>query len=167
MIDFAVHDAGPATQWALDARPGDRLEIGGPRGSQIVSADVKRWLLVGDETALPAIGRRIEEASAGTEITSVVAVADPQERQAFETRAELNMLWACRPLSDAANPSALLSLVKQADLKPETFVWVAAEAAVTRAIRSYLVEQRGHPLTWTKASGYWVMGKADAHEKFD
>ncbi len=51
-IDFALHEAGPVTQWAIDARPGDRLEIGGPRGSAVVSKTVKRWLLIGDETAL-------------------------------------------------------------------------------------------------------------------
>ncbi|HEY4174066.1 MAG TPA: siderophore-interacting protein, partial [Rhodopila sp.] len=31
-IDFALHESGPATAWALAARPGDRIEIGGPRG---------------------------------------------------------------------------------------------------------------------------------------
>ncbi|MFB2604194.1 siderophore-interacting protein, partial [Rhizobium phaseoli] len=84
-IDFALHEAGPITQWALGARPGDRLEIGGPRGSAVVSASVKRWLLIGDETALPAIGRRIEESGAGTMITTIAAVAGPVEEQAFET----------------------------------------------------------------------------------
>lgn len=35
-IDFALHDAGPATDWAVRASVGDILEIGGPRGSMIV-----------------------------------------------------------------------------------------------------------------------------------
>src|SRR4051812_9085350 len=30
-IDFALHDAGPATRWALAARPGDRIQVGGPK----------------------------------------------------------------------------------------------------------------------------------------
>jgi NADPH-dependent ferric siderophore reductase len=38
---------------------------------------------------------------------------------------------------------------------------------VTRAIRVHLVEERGYPLSWIKASGYWVKGKADATEKFE
>ncbi|MBB2820406.1 UNVERIFIED_ORG: NADPH-dependent ferric siderophore reductase [Rhizobium esperanzae] len=165
-IDFALHEAGPVTQWALGARPGDRLEIGGPRGSAVVSASVKCWLLIGDETALPAIGRRIEESGAGTIITTIAAVASPVEEQAFETRAELHLHWAHRPLSQATDAAALLRLLATADIPPETFVWIAAEATVTREIRTYLLTERAYPLSWIKASGYWVFGKADATEKF-
>jgi NADPH-dependent ferric siderophore reductase len=98
LIDFAVHDAGPATLWALHARPGDRLQIGGPRSSAIISSDIRRWLLIGDETALPAMGRRIEEANSGAHITSVAAVVGPQEHQVFDTCTDLATLWAYRPL---------------------------------------------------------------------
>ncbi|MDE1994959.1 MAG: siderophore-interacting protein [Rhizobiaceae bacterium] len=165
-IDFAVHDAGPITQWATAARPGDTLDIGGPRGSAVISG-VERWLLIGDETALPAIGRRIEESTSGMQITSITAVTSAEDEQSFDTKADLTCLWAHRPLSEATDASALLALVKSVDLPTGTFVWVAAEASVTRAIRAYLVEERGYPLSWIKASGYWVKGKSDATEKFD
>ncbi|WHO71030.1 siderophore-interacting protein [Rhizobium sp. BT03] len=164
-IDFALHEAGPVTQWAIGARPGDRLEIGGPRGSAVVSKAVTRWLLIGDETALPAIGRRIEESAAGTTITAIAAVAGPLEEQTFDTPADLDLHWAHRPLSKATDAAALLKLLRAVDIQPETFVWVAAEASVTRDIRAHLLE-RGHPLSWIKASGYWVFGKADTTEKF-
>ncbi|MGZ2404210.1 siderophore-interacting protein [Rhizobium ruizarguesonis] len=164
-IDFALHEAGPVTKWAIDANPGDRLEIGGPRGSAVVSKTVKRWLLIGDETALPAIGRRIEESGAGTVITTIAAVSGPLEEQVFETSAELHAHWAHRPPSQSTDATALLKLLSTVDIQPETFIWVAAEASVTRDIRAYLLE-RGCPLGWIKASGYWVFGKADTTEKF-
>jgi NADPH-dependent ferric siderophore reductase len=65
-IDFAIHDAGPATDWALRARVGDSLTIGGPRGSAIIPMEFDWHLFIGDETALPAIGRRLEELPAGS-----------------------------------------------------------------------------------------------------
>ena len=167
VLDFAIHEAGPATQWALDAAVGDRLEIGGPRGSAVISSDIENWLLIGDETALPAIGRRIEEAGAGMNITAIAAVADVAERQAFQTEAKLDMHWAYRPLSQATDASALMNVLQSVDLLLGTFVWIAAEASVMRALRSYLVEERSYPLSWIKASGYWVKGKADTTEKFD
>lgn len=166
-IDFALHEAGPVTQWAIDASRGDTLAIGGPRGSAVVSASVTRWLLIGDETALPAMGRRIEECDTGTVITAIAAVAGPAERQIFETKADLHLHWADRPLSDATDAGPLLTILRNMDIEPGTFVWVAAEASVTRAVREYLVTDRGYPLHWIKASGYWVKGKADTTEKFD
>lgn len=166
-LDFALHEAGPVTAWAMAASVGDKLEIGGPRGSAVVSGDFTRWLLIGDETALPAIGRRIEETPAGHQITSVVAVTGLDERQKFRTKAALTTHWAYRPLDQAHDPSALLAVARQVALEPGTFVWIAAEAAVTRAIRTHLVEERGLPLSWLKASGYWVKGKADSTEKFE
>ena len=167
VIDFAIHEAGPVTQWALGARPGDSLEIGGPRGSAVISDDVKNWLLVGDETALPAIGRRIEEAGSDVRITAIMAVADAAEQQILQTDAQLETHWAHRPLSEATDASALMAVLQSVELAAGTFVWIAAEASVTRALRTYFVEERGYPLSWIKASGYWVKGKADATEKFD
>ena len=162
VLDFAVHDAGPATQWALEAKPGSKLTVGGPRGSMVIS-NVKRWLLVGDETALPAMGRRIEEAGADQSIISVAAVSGPEDEQSFTTQASLTSHWVHRPLSRATDASGLISVLETIDLQPGTFAWVAAEATVARAVRSYLVEKRGHPLTWLKANGYWALGEADAH----
>ena len=131
----------------------------------MVSPAVKRWLLVGDETALPAIGRRIEELDADARVTSIMAVASPAEEQVFETAADLTALWAHRELRLASDPTALLDALRAIDLPGDGFVWVAAEASVARSIRSYLVEERGHPSEWIKAAGYWMEGKVDAHEK--
>ena len=165
VLDFAIHEVGPATRWALQARPGDRIRIAGPKASSRLSPEVRRWLLIGDETALPAIGRRIEEAGADTHVMSVAAVAGPEHQQALDTRARLTALWAHRPLAAAADPGALLALLRRLELQPDSFVWIAAEAGVARAVRDHLVGERGHPRGWIKAGGYWVAGTADAHER--
>ncbi len=51
IIDFALHDAGPATTWAEHAKPGEQLAVGGPRGSFVVPDDFDWYLFIGDETA--------------------------------------------------------------------------------------------------------------------
>ncbi|TDK38959.1 siderophore-interacting protein [Rhizobium deserti] len=166
VLDFAVHEAGPATQWALEAQVGSRLSIGGPRGSAVISG-VKHWILVGDETALPSMGRRVEEAGPDETFTVIGAVTGSQEEQTFETAAQLRTIWVHRPLSAAANASDIISVLNTVDIPAETFAWIAAEASVARAVRAYLTEGRNHPLPWLKAAGYWVQGLADAHEKLD
>ena len=167
-LDFAVHDAGPATRWAIEARPGDTLEIGGPRGSTVISPTFDWWLLVGDETAIPAIGRRIEELPRSARVISVVAVTGSNEQQAFATAARHEPIWVHRPLDRADEPTLLLTVLEGITLPDgDGFVWVAAEARVARGVRDYVVEKRGHPLAWTKAAGYWKKGVSDAHEKIE
>ena len=53
-IDFALHVAGPATRWAERAAPGQRLGVGGPRGSFLVPTAFDGHVLIGDDTALHA-----------------------------------------------------------------------------------------------------------------
>lgn len=167
-LDFAIHDGGPATQWALGARPGDAIEIGGPRGSQVVPHDFDWWLLVGDETALPAIGRRIEELPEGAVVTSLVAVEGRSEEQRFATAAQHRALWVYRPLARADDPQPLLTALQGLVMPPgDGYLWIAAETSVARALRTHVREVLHHPPAWGRIAGYWRKGAADASEKFE
>jgi NADPH-dependent ferric siderophore reductase len=170
-IDFALHEAGqdigPATAWALSAREGDTVEIGGPRGSAVVPDDFDYYLLVGDETALPSIGRRVEHLRAGVAVTTIVVVDGPAEIQTFETRANWRPLWAFR---DGATDDATLLREVVAGWQPpqgDGYVWIAAEATVARALRDTMLAERGHTKAWVKAAGYWVRGEAGASTKME
>jgi len=168
VIDFALHEAGPATSFAAAARPGDRLEIGGPRGSAIVADDFDWYWLIGDETALPAIGRWLEEAKPGTPILTAIAIADAGERQAFDTGADWTGLWSLRSEAGPDDAAALIRLLAGQPTPPgDGFIFIAAESGVARAVRRYLAEERGHPKSWMKAAGYWKRGEADAHERIE
>ncbi|VBC85732.1 siderophore-interacting protein [Burkholderia pseudomallei] len=99
-LDFVLHHPGPASQWAAQARVGQTLGIGGPRGSFVIPKDFDWHLLIGDDTALPAVARRLEELPAGTRVAAVLEVADPSAQIAFETDANLYVVWRHR--GDAA-----------------------------------------------------------------
>lgn len=165
-IDFAVHEAGPATDWAVAAQPGDPLAIGGPRGSAVVTGAFDWWLLIGDETALPAIGRWAEEMPPSARLTTLAAIPSVDDRQVFPSRATLDSRWVIRPGVDADKPGALLAAAQGLVLPPgRGFIWIAAEAGVARALRDHFAKDRGHPLHWMKAAGYWTRGLADASDK--
>ncbi len=167
VVDFALHESGPATHWASAAKVGDTLQIGGPRGSAVIPDDFDWYVLIGDETALPAIGRRVEELRPDVPVTTIVAIASPEETQTFETKAAWTQAWCVRDgkLDDAA----LLRTALESQVLPqgEGFVWIAAEAAVARALRNYLIQDRQHPREWIKAAGYWSHGKADSHTRIE
>jgi NADPH-dependent ferric siderophore reductase len=166
VIDFALHESGPATSWAAAAKVGDKLEIGGPRGSAVIPDDFDWYLLIGDETALPAIGRRVEELRAGVPVTTIVVLASLDEAQTFKTKADWTPIWCPR---DGADDAAVLrTAVKALDNPPgEGSVWIAAEANVARALRSYMIESRQHPREWIKAAGYWTRGETDSHTRIE
>lgn len=167
-LDFALHDAGPATAWARETTPGRTILVGGPRGSTLVPADFDWWLLLGDETALPAIGRRIEELPAGARVTSIVAVPGPEDEQRFDTAADHRAVWVHRTVGAASDAAPLLAaLAGEALPAGDGFIWIAAESGVARTLRQHVLETMRHPLPWTKVAGYWTRGKADASEKFD
>ncbi|MET0967952.1 MAG: siderophore-interacting protein [Tardiphaga sp.] len=161
VLDFALHDAGPATRWAETAKVGDTLQIGGPRGSSVIPDDFDWYLLIGDETALPAIGRRLEELRSGVPVASFV-IGDAQP---VDTQANWTARWIARDtVSDDAK--RLRNALQNYTLpEGEGFVWIAAEAAAARSLRGFIVDERGHPKAWTKAAGYWTRGKADTSEK--
>ncbi|MHC1480236.1 siderophore-interacting protein [Frateuria aurantia] len=165
VLDFVDHEGGPAADWARAAKPGDRLEIGGPRGSQVISGTVDHWLLIGDETALPAIGRRIEELPSGSRVDTVVAIPGAEDEQHLVTRAEHRSHWVHRPLHDADQASRLIEVLGGIELTGRSFVWVGAEAHVARAVRQYLIHERKLSPAWIKAAGYWSKGRVDAPVK--
>lgn len=160
IVDFVDHPGGPAADWARAAKPGDTLSLGGPRGSKELVGEIPHLLLIGDETALPAIGRWIEETGPETRITAVLMVPGEADEQLFWTDAPLDVRWVHRPLSQAADAAPVLAALEQVDLTPGTYAFIAAEAGVTRAARNAL-QARGLENAWLRASGYWTMGVAE------
>ncbi|WCT77506.1 siderophore-interacting protein [Novosphingobium humi] len=167
VIDFALHEAGPATKWAIEAKSGDTLAIGGPRGSAVVPDDFDWYLLIGDEAALPSIGRRTEELRAGVPVITAVVVDGPDSEQVFAAKSAWQGLWAHRGAAQSGgkeDAARLIAALGGVDLPAgEGFVFIAGETEMARAVKAYVVDTLGHPREWVKAAGYWTRGVADSH----
>lgn len=147
---------------------GQYLGIGGPRGSLVIPTGFDWHLLIGDDTALPAIARRLEELPAGARAAAVIEVADPSAKLEFTTQAELHLVWCFR--SDAAERGeALLKAVRETYLPEdgEGYVWAAGESATIRAMRYHLCAERGVEKSRIRAASYWKMGAQAVHENLD
>jgi NADPH-dependent ferric siderophore reductase len=164
-IEFVLHDEGLARRWAAKARPGSRLGIGGPRGSFVISTAFDWHVLIGEETALPAIGRRLEELPASAHAFVVAEVANVNEQLRFVSNATFDVKWVHR---DGARPGWVDGLHRAARaLRPplgQGFTWIAAETAVAKHLRKSLME-KGFDNRRLRASGYWKQGAEATHDE--
>ncbi|KAB0498788.1 siderophore-interacting protein [Pseudomonas vancouverensis] len=157
-IDFVLHGDGPASTWAEQARPGQYLHIGGPRGSMIVPDIFDSYLLIGDETALPAIARRLEGLAANRRALVIIEIENGKEQQVLESPAEVSVIWVLRE----GGKDHLLSTVRQVQVPTGSlYAWVATESKVSRQIRRVLLDEHGLDDQFVKTVGYWKLGDSD------
>jgi NADPH-dependent ferric siderophore reductase len=164
-IDFAIHDAGPATRWAELAQPGQELAIGGPRGSFIIPTAFDWHLLISDETGLPAIARRLTELPAGTRVVVLGEVDGPADELTFQTEANVAVTWAHRDGAAAGAGEVLAKALKTLKMPAGDFyAWVACESLVAKALRRQLIADHGANPKWMRAAGYWRRGAVAVHD---
>ena len=161
-LDFVTGHGGPATEWAMAARPGATLGVGGPRGSFVVPTDYADHVLIGDETALPAIARRLEELPPQARAHAVIEVGTFADRIALDSPARATVTWALRDGAPRGESQALLKAAETAlaGVDPtDAYVWIAAEATAAKALRARALDLGFSPKAM-KAAGYWRLDTA-------
>jgi NADPH-dependent ferric siderophore reductase len=155
-LDVLVHGHGPGSAWAVTAVAGDPVRFQGPRGKlELLPAD---WhLLVGDESALPAITAIGEALPRDERAIAVVEVGDTSDE--LPVRADVR--WAHRRGAPAGH-AELLSAALDDVVLPDGFgrCYLMGETRAMVALRA-LVEDRGiaHDAIFVK--GYWNLGRPD------
>lgn len=169
-LDFVIHGEGPASNWASQAQPGQRVGVLGPRGSHIVENVFDWYLMIGDETVLPSIARRLEEAPAGTRFLAMIEVDGPGNEQAIETQAFATVTWLHRNGAEPGTTTLLEDAIRATEFPAGTgFAWGGGEANTLRPIRRALIDERGFEPSRLSFSGHWKRGVADHdhHEPID
>jgi NADPH-dependent ferric siderophore reductase len=167
-IDFAIHEAGPATSWAEQTKPGQPLIVGGPRGSFVIPTTYDWHLLIGDETALPAISRRLAELPAGTKVIVLGEVDGAADELKFETKTDATVTWAHRNGATAGTGETLSKALAALKLPAgDYYAWVACESLVAKDLRRQLIADHGASPKWMRAAGYWRRGAVAVHEVHD
>jgi NADPH-dependent ferric siderophore reductase len=168
-VDFYLHDAGPAAAWAAQATVGQTLEIGGPRGSMVVALEgIDAHVFIGDETALPAISRRLEELPPRMPTLVVAEIDAASTKPSLPSRAAMEVICVARDGRAESPAHEIINTLRKLEFPPgRCFVWVAVESQAARAIRNYLRNERGLDKNWIKAAGYWQRGTAGEHERID
>jgi NADPH-dependent ferric siderophore reductase len=163
-LHFVLHgDEGSGSAWAQRAKPGDPVALWGPREAFVPPAGTDHYLLVGDETGLPAIGAILESLAPGTAATVVVEVAGPEEQVPLPTRASVEIIWLHRLGAATGTTTALVDTVRQLAWPAGTvYAWGGAESRAITAVRKHVRNERGLPREAVSMTGYWRLGPHDA-----
>ena len=154
-LEFAVHGTGPAVEGARSAPLGQWLGLAGPRGSLVIPADLDWHVLLGDESAMPAIERRLAELAAGSR--AIVRVqANAADQRAWRSAAALDLQWVAS-LADAADALQLP--------EGDGFVWAAGENRVMADLRKRILAKPGANPKRMRIASYWKLGEAAHHEE--
>lgn len=169
VIAFAIHAGGPAIEWALQAKVGSQLAIGGPRGSFIVPTGYDWHVLIGDETAFPAIVRRVNELPESARILLIVETESKETEVPFDHigKNHLSVTWAHKKDNTASSP--LLDAVQSVQFPTEGvgYVWAACEAESAKQIRDHIKANNIVPPKNMRISAYWKKGTANTHDTLE
>lgn len=167
-IEFVLHGDGPACMWAEQAQPGQQLGIGGPRGSFVVPKAFDWHVLIGDETALPAIARRLEELPAQAQALVLIEVPSAENEMPLVSAANVSVRWLPRNGTAPGYSTLLLDAARELMLpEGEGYVWVAAESAVAKAVREIMVSRHAIDKSRIRAASYWKRGAVAVHESHE
>jgi NADPH-dependent ferric siderophore reductase len=155
-VDFVLHEGhGPAAAWAEDAQPGAWVGVSEPGGRYEPDPAADFHVVIGDETALPAVATVLQALTTtlpDAPVRVFLEVADAAEEQELPGCAQVT--WVHRgerepgaPLADAVRSAPFPQGNGQA--------WLSGESGCVRDLRKHLLDERGIDRRRVYATGYW------------
>lgn len=150
-VDFVLHEGhGPAAAWARDAAPGDWVAVSEPGGRYVPDPGADFHVVIGDETALPAVATVLDALPAGVPALVFLEVADADEEQHLPG----TVTWVHRGGREPGVP--LTEAVRAAEFPPgRGQAWLSGESACVKDLRKHLLDDRGIDRRAVYATGYW------------
>lgn len=157
-LDIVLHDQGAASDWARRAAEGDPVAISGPARGHEVDATASGYLLVGDETAMPAIGQLLEAIPASTTVDVHIETRGPDARIDLPDHPRSTVHWY--DAVESGEPGAVVVDAVTALDEVAPRVWAAGEAAAVQRLRKHLFDERGMSRSEATVRGYWKHGRS-------
>jgi NADPH-dependent ferric siderophore reductase len=154
-LDVLLHGDGPGALWGASTNPGDAVEFQGPRGKLELHRAL--WhVLVGDESALPAIAAICEELPGTERALAVIEVQDAAD----ELPVSADVRWVHRASTPPGSAELLITALGELEIPAGARAYLMGETRAMVALRAHL-ESRGveHDAIFVK--GYWNLGRPD------
>lgn len=162
-IDFVIHgDEGIAGPWAAQAQPGDVLQVNGPGGAYRPAPDADWYLLVGDESALPAIVAALDALDPNASGHLFLLVENPDQQPVLRGPHGIVLHFVHRSDNDGGD-GQLARAVQTLDWpegRVDAFVHGEAQE-VMHTLRPWLKNDKGLTRDQLSISGYWRRGRTE------
>ncbi|MET0860020.1 MAG: siderophore-interacting protein [Microbacterium sp.] len=161
-IDFVVHgDEGIAGPWAAGAHVGDILLANGPGGAYRPDPTADWHLLIGDESAIPAVTAALESLPPGAVVRVVLLVESDDHEPTLSLPADGTVTVVHR---NGGTADGLLEAAVRAVpwLSGRVHAFAHGEAEeIMHGVRPYLRTERGLARDQLSVSGYWRRGRTE------
>lgn len=159
-IDFVCHeDPGPGAAWAISAERGERAVLLDEGLLYNDDGQAGEVLMVGDESALPAIAGICGSLDERIRGVAMIEVGHRDDIQHVAAPAGVDVRWIERG-SARAGDAALEELRGLRIVDDLGYAYSAGEQALATGARRHLVRDRGMDKRRITFTGYWKLGKA-------
>lgn len=156
-LDLGIvrHVGGVVSEWAEHVAVGAPAALSGPGRGFEWPDETTTFHLLGDETAVPAIGQLLTVLPRAAAITVHAEVEAQHAIRPLPDHPDVTVEWLLR--DPTAPPGARLVAAATAlpEIDPATHVWAAGEAASMQAIRKHLFDERELARFQATIRGYW------------
>lgn len=161
-IDFAMHgEHTPACGWAANTTPGTAVGLL-DEGIMYQPPQHGSWsLLVGDESALPAIAGILRSAPRDLRGAAYLELTHPDDAQDLGEPEGVVVNWLVRGDPEAEIGSLALAAARAGDIPASgVYAFVAGEQKLASGLRRHLANERGIAKADITFTGYWRFGKS-------
>ncbi len=158
-LAVVLHDGGEVSRWVGTAERGGEVAVSGPGRGWEPPGDLGAMVVLGDESAVPAIGQVLSSVAADVRCEAHLELrSDPPEE--ILGRSGHASVSVVTPDASSAPGSGLVRAAERiTEVPADTHVWAAGEAASMQAIRKHLHRALGTPRDRTTIRGYWKQGR--------
>lgn len=154
-LDVLLHGAGPGARWGAQASSEDVVQFQGPRG-KLELRPAPAHVLVGDESAIPAIASICEALPAHEQAFAVIEVRNNDDEIPLLAEVE----WVHRGAAAPGGAELLTAALQRRAVPPGARAYLLGETRAMVALRA-LLEGAGVPHESIFVKGYWNLGRPD------
>jgi NADPH-dependent ferric siderophore reductase len=160
IVAHGIH--GPGAEWAMQTRPGDRINGVGPRGKIFLDPAADWHLFLGDESAAPASLHMLEAVPTEVPAQAYLEVSSPEDELTSNDGSDRHdVIWLVRGDTPATASTMLADTLAAAELPDgRGHVYMAGEVQVVKAILQ-VARERGFQPDQLSPKAYWGRGIAN------